>query len=259
MNPMLGFEKAITKAEHSLYLYDLLKNTRARKVRSSWVTKFKKFMVWNKSTPIMRVDGEDSILIIRNPKAGLTYEKFEHDYLSELLRSALVAAVSAMDKYFHDHSVAQCYKLLSGAEKDIPNKLLQLELPATETFKALKKVRADATARPGSQLKMALQSKLHKSTFQGCSGIDECMSLMGIKKFWGRSADKLPDGMDALTLKKAVNKIVRRRNFIVHEADIERKVSASKITFNKIDRKLAHDAISQIKDFVRAAEQVLSE
>ena len=110
------FDATIERAEHFLTLYELLKNGRKRKPKSTWSSKFKTFMNWKQKNPIMRIDGKDSLLIIRKPSAGLTYERFEHDYLSELLRSAIVASVSSLDKYLHDIAIEKCYALLTGPE-----------------------------------------------------------------------------------------------------------------------------------------------
>lgn len=258
MNPKANFDKSIQKAEHFLMLYGLLKNGRKRAPRSTWAARFKTFMRWNSSTRIMKIEGASSLLIIKDPPEGLTYERFEHDYVSELLRAAVVAAVSAMDKYMHDHAVDKCYKLLSGPEKDIPKKLLSFELPALETFKAMKKIKSDPAARPGSKIKQALQAKLHKSTFQGAGDIDSCMALMNVKNFWREIADNLGRNGQAESIKSEINAIVRRRNYIVHEADIERRISSSKITFRKITHAETEKSLVAIKSFVDATESVLS-
>lgn len=85
-------------------------------------------MHWPESEQICRVDGLDSnsILIFRE-SVGIDNEHFSHDYVSELLRAALVAAVSALDRYLHDLVVDYSWKLLSQAEDDIPAELKKNE------------------------------------------------------------------------------------------------------------------------------------
>ncbi len=67
MTPKDHFDVAMERAEHLLRLYDLLHDTRARKVRADWATKFVPLMHWPKVEKIVRVDGkgQNSILILR--------------------------------------------------------------------------------------------------------------------------------------------------------------------------------------------------
>lgn len=251
------FNQAIERSEHFLFLYDLVSNKRTRAVRSDWADRFKGFMRWPPAARIMRVDGDCSILIIKDGPMGLTYDRFEHSYVSELLRSSLVSAVSASDKYFHDKSLNVCFKLLNGPEKDLPKKLRLLELPVVQTFKAVKKVRANSSARPGSQLKKAIQDKLHLSTFQGSHGIEECFALMGVKKVWAQIAEEWPSDVNAEDIKSKLDKVCRRRNQIVHEADLERKISSNRFALREIKRSFAQDSVDFVKDFIVAADKVI--
>lgn len=251
------FDQAIERAEHFLTIYDLLKNRRKRKARSDWSKKFKNFMSWPQKDRIMRVDGKGSVLVIRAPMPGLTYERFEHEYVSELLRSALVAAVSAMDRYMHDLTVDKGWALLSGPEKNIPNKLKELSVPVLVTTKALKALRENDNARPGSQVKKAMQDVLHRSTFQGSGGIEQSLQMLGVRDIWRIIANQMPGDWTAEKLKKRLDGIVKRRNQIVHEADLERKISAKKDTLRAIRKKEADDIVEWIKNFVAAVEQVV--
>lgn len=124
VSPKGGFDVGIERAEHLLVLYTLLKNTRIRAVRKDWATKFKGLMKWPASETVLRVDGanKNSILIVRE-SVGLSTRHFSHDYCAELLRAAVVGAVSALDRYCHDLIVRRSWKLLSQKEADIPAEL----------------------------------------------------------------------------------------------------------------------------------------
>jgi hypothetical protein len=108
------FDLAIERSEHFLTLYDLISNTRRRKMRSDWGKKFKKFMGWNEADKIYRIDSKYGFIIVKNPPVNLTEERFKHDYASELLRSAIVSSVSALDKYFHDRTLNMVFSNLNG-------------------------------------------------------------------------------------------------------------------------------------------------
>ncbi|MGI9483458.1 MAG: HEPN domain-containing protein [Hyphomicrobiales bacterium] len=250
------FDLAIARAEHFLILYDITKNRRKRSVRSDWSQNFKSCMNWKQSDTIMRIDGKDSVLILRTPPEGLTSENFEHDFASELLRSALVASVSALDRYMHDIVVNRALQLLNGPKKDVPKKLKNLDLPISVTFDAMKKLRSDRNSRPGNQVKKAIQDRRHRQTFQSTSGIDNCAALLGKSGIWSQVGTRMSISMDPDPPQRELNKIVKRRNQIVHEADLERKISAKKDTLRKIERKDAAGAIGLISDFVNAADGI---
>lgn len=251
------FEQAIERSEHFLFLYDLLSNTRERGIRSDWARKFKAFMHWPSDSKLLRVDGDCSVLIVKDGPPGLTYDRFEHSYVSELLRSSIVSSVSSLDKYFHDKTLNKCFTLLNGPEKDLPKKLKSFELPALQAFKATKSVRGNPRARPGSQLKKAMQEKLHLSTFQNSHGVEECCALMGVGKFWTNVANELGGVWGAESAMKELEKICRRRNQIVHEADLERKISSKRYALREIERKTAQDSFEFIRSLVVAAEKVI--
>jgi hypothetical protein len=115
-NELAHFRRAIERAEHFLFLYRLVSDTRKRKVRSDWTGSFRKFMRWKSDTRVTRIDGEFGMLIIRDGPIELAPEKFQHDYASELLRAAVVSAVSALDKYFHDKTLNRSFSILNGPE-----------------------------------------------------------------------------------------------------------------------------------------------
>ena len=120
----------------------------------------------------------------------------------------------------------------------------------------MKKIRSDPTARPGSQIKLAIQNKLHGSTYQGTSGLDSCVKLMGVSNFWTDICNNLQDNPEPKDVQKRLNEIVHRRNKIVHEADLPRRISAQKIKFNEITHNDAKKYVKFIQDFVTSANEV---
>lgn len=213
-------------------------------------------MHWPQKVRVVRVDGENSLLILKDPPLGLTPDRFDHSFASELLRSAVVSAVSSMDRYLHDVAVSRCFTLLNGAEKDLPKKLAKLEMPAISAFKATKALRKDARSRPGNQLKKALQEKLHSITFQSPAGIEEFCQLVGIKDFWRKIETEMGGGLSPDEMKSMLLAIVRRRNQIVHEADLERQIKARRFAIREIEENFAHHTVDLIQKFVKAIEAV---
>lgn len=222
MSPEAAFDAAMTRAEHLLRLYELTCDTRTRSVRDPWAEKFKRLMRWPIGERIVRIDGKrgESLLILRE-KAGIDRKHFAHDYLSELLRASVVASVSALDRLAHDLVVKHSWKLLSRREADVPKKLADLRLTAADTKRAVEHRRHDSKARPGNVVKKAIRERLHRDhTFQNAEGIKLAGQMLGIKGIFEEVAKELGGRSTPSKLRGTLNSIARRRNQIVHEADL---------------------------------------
>ena len=254
-----AFESALVRAENFLTLYDLLHDTRGRKVRRDWAGRFKEVMHWPASEKIVRIDGKDckSILILRG-ELGIDRSRFTHEVLSELLRSALVAAVSALDRYLHDLVVEHSWKLLSRKEEDIPPELMKLQLPILTTKKALKKLRSDAKSRPGYIVKKAVQEHLHRQfTFQNPDSVVVACQMLGVKDFWAQVASEMPGSHGKKEVISSLRYIATRRNQIVHEADLILKIKAKAITTRPIGLAETREHVEWIRSFVAAIDTVV--
>lgn len=258
-SPKAIFDHAMMRADHLLMLYDILHNSRERKGRADWLGNFKDLMHWPKREKIVRIDGKDknSILILREA-LGITSDHFAHDYCSELLRLSLVNAVSAMDRYFHDVIVDKSWALLSLKEDEIPKELKKMPIPALAVKKALELLRKNSSARPGNLIKKEIQSVLHeKYTFQGSGSLEKAFQILGIKKgYWDKIGLAL--GKGAEDVKKEIDNICKRRNQIVHEADIVLKTKGKKISLREISKKEAETVMQFIKDFISEVEKLKS-
>ena len=257
--PIDAFEAALDRAKHSLILYDLVHDTRNRSIRSDWATSFKRIMHWPASESIVRVDGKgaDSILILRE-SLGIDRSRFTHDYTSELLRAAIVASVSAVDRYFHDIVVYHCWGLISRPEDQIPKQLLKISIPILAAKKAVEKGRSNNKSRPGHIVKKAIQEQLHRTfTFQNPDDIVKAAQMLAITDFWGRIANEMPDSQSKDAIIQRLKEIGRRRNQIVHEADLILKTKAKQLTLREVSPKYARDTVDWISSFGHAADKVI--
>lgn len=254
-SPKAVFDYSIERAKHMLSLYDILHNSRQRSGRKDWLNKFKDLMHWPRGESIVRIDGKDrnSFLVLRE-SLGITSDRFAHLYVSELLRSSVVSSVSAMDRYFHDLILSKSWTLLSKSEKSVPKNLKTLPIPAYAVRKALAALRDDSSARPGNYLKNEIQNVLHKEyTFQSVSGVDTAVSMLGIKDFWKTVAGCL--GISAENAQTKIRDIAKRRNQIVHEADIVLKTKGKEISLRDITRGEAEEIVDFISRFIVEVEK----
>jgi hypothetical protein len=260
MKPKNNFDVAMERADHLLRLYALLHDTRVRKVRADWAAKLTALMHWPRGEKIVRVDGKgrNSILLLREA-AGVDRDKFTHEYLSELLRAAVVAIVSALDRYMHDLVVHYSWSLLSKTEQKIPKELKKLRIPVLSARYAVDKIRGAAKARPGVLVKEAIRNQLHREfTFQKPDDVQKAALMLGVEDFWGKVAEAMPGALRKADVKENLRQIADRRNQIVHEADLVRKARAKSTTMREITLNTALNWASWMQDFVTAVDAVVA-
>lgn len=258
MKPLETFQNSIERCSHFITLYDLLHNKRERSVRSDWATRFRSFMGWSPNETFFRIDGEKSMIIIR-PTGNLTSDRFDHDYVSELLRAAIVNSVSALDNYMHDLAITNSLKILYRAEDEIPAEFKKLSIPVIETKKAIKKIKENPASRPGHIIKKAIHERLLYQTYQGPKGIENCMALLGIRGVWNLVTPLMPNNSTPEKTKANLLKITNRRNKIVHEADLVQRLEARSFSLRIITRAEAEKSVKFIKEFVVAIDQIATQ
>ncbi len=260
MTPKTGFDTALDRASHLIRLYELICDTRQRGVRADWAAAFKDVMHWPDGEAIVRVDGRDgqSILVFRE-EAGIDRNHFAHDYLSELLRSAVVASVSALDRLLHDLVVKYSWKLLTRKEKDIPKGLKNLTLTALDARKALEHLRKDSKARPGNLVKKAIQEKLHRDfTFQTPDSVLQAAKMLGIDDFWEKVAAQMQGRPVKQDVIEKLKEITLRRNQIVHEADLVR-TNRQQPSLRSLTLDDAKDWVDWMRNFGAAVDDVVEQ
>jgi hypothetical protein len=258
MKPIDLFNAAIERPKHLLRLYDLLHDSRSRGVRSDWASSFKSLMHWPAGEAIVRVDGKDqkSVLVMRQA-VGIDREQFSHDYLTELLRAVVVASISSLDRYLHDLVVHHSWMLLSKADDDVPTELKKLSISVSVTKKAIQQLRKDPKARPGHIVKKAIQERLHREyTFQKPDDVLIASRMLGLRDFWKSVAGEMPGSPAKEDVIATLRAIAKRRNEIVHEADLVLKTKAKGITLRDVSRAEAEAWVNWMNDFVSAIDKV---
>lgn len=259
MKPITTFENAVGRAIHLIDLYDLLHNQRKRTIRDSWATEFKKCVGWKKSDKICRVDGQGSVIIIRDG-GKWNFEHFEHEWLGEMLRSALASGVSALDRYIHELILEKFGSCISKAHNKIPNLLAKYQLSlidAEDSIRhALKSRSGDKrNTRPRTILKERFKEKLNRETFQGYDQIHNGLALIGVKDLWRRVGKEVKQKPDDIKIR--LDNIVNRRNMIVHEGDIQRSARPQNVKLNNISTKHVREDLDWLVILVKAINTVV--
>ncbi|MCL6564986.1 MAG: hypothetical protein K6U09_01030 [Acidobacteriia bacterium] len=250
------FNSGRTRAEHLLKLSELLLNTRRRGMRADWARRFKALMHWPQKEQIDRVDGPGAVLILREA-SGLKSKHFDEEYLNELLRAAYAGIVASLDRYCHEVVISRVVAQLSKSPKVASRELRQLRIPILAARKAILHARKPGT-RPMNLVRQALQEVLHREeTFQRPDDIARGMKIIGVDNLWGKCAQRL--GCQPRDIAKRLNKIVDRRNRIVHEGDILRRKRGGKIAYHPIQATEVAGDIKWLSDLVNTIEDVVNE
>ena len=169
----------------------------------------------------------------------------------DVLRSALVLAVAALDRYVHDRVT----KGIAGAYRrgNLNREQEEFAIPVSLAFDIARRAagaqgQAKQT-RAANLVRNQVQQILHKRPFQSWREIEVAFSLIGIGGLAGhiQNAEHLADFPP---YKNRLNELVRTRNLIVHEGHIRRHQRGGKSTLLPIDSASVTEAIEFIKGLV---------
>jgi len=167
--------------------------------------------------------------------------------LSDMLRAALVLAVSALDYYIHEVVRIGMLEIHRGQ---------RLEPPAFSGFQiSLGNARAGINAGQNidSWLEDEIRQRHSYKSFQQPNAIADAVRLICDKKLWEEVSINM--GSPAKDIKQQLSLIVDRRNKIAHEADIDPTLSLG----NRwpIDELLVNEAVNFLEQVVESIHKIL--
>ena len=258
MKPKDAFDATMLRVDCLLDLFTLLRNTRSRGTRKDWASRFKSLMHWPQGETIHRIDGTGAVVILRQA-AALGPDKFSHEALSDLLRSAVVTSVAALDKYCHDVLIHRLLPQTRRPVKQWCKDLERLSVPLSVVVAAVAHAKRDQgggdskRTRPMTIIRNGLQDQFHRRrTLQRPDDIAEALSMVGVKNLWGSCAKRMH--AKAEYVKSRLDRIVARRNLIVHESDIVRFRRVRKVTMRRIALTQVADDVAWLRRLVRCID-----
>ena len=167
--------------------------------------------------------------------------------LSDMLRAALVLAVSALDYYIHEVVRIGMLEIHRGQRP---------EPPAFSRFQiSLGNARAGMNAGQNidSWLEDEIRQRHSYKSFQQPEAIADAIRLISDKKLWEEVSTNM--GSPARSIKQQLSLIVDRRNKIAHEADIDPTLSIG----NRwpIDELLVNETVDFIEQVVESIHNIL--
>ena len=167
--------------------------------------------------------------------------------LSDMLRAALVLAVSALDYYIHE--VVRIGMLeIHGGQRPEP--------PAFSGFQiSLGNARAGINAGQNidSWLEDEIRQRHSYKSFQQPNAIADAIRLICDKKLWEEVSINM--GSPAKDIKQQLSRIVDRRNKIAHEADIDPSYPIGDRW--PIDELLVNEAVNFLEQVVESIHKIL--
>ena len=132
--------------------------------------------------------------------------------IDELLRAEYVMLVSAFDCYVHDYVRERMVNMFSNPS-NMSDKTRDYKIPLGVMMDIMNET------NPISQMQLlenAIKQEESVNSYQSSTSVEYVLGLIGFKKIWKTMFDE-----DAGTKKNQLDLIVRRRNQIAHEADMD--------------------------------------
>ena len=173
----------------------------------------------------------------------------------ELLRAEWVARISALDLYIHERVAQEMLAIFEGRRPATPA-YLRFQV-STETLNRIRAATTDSEASAAFDLHV--RTYLSRITYQAPDDIAEGIRLCSEIELWNEVALKLGATQatktdEAKNLKKQLSLIVRRRNIIAHEGDLQQSPFREPWPISRADLAFVGD---QIERLVRAIDAVV--
>lgn len=173
----------------------------------------------------------------------------------ELLRAEWVARVSALDLYVHELVAQMMLATFEGRQPATPA-YLKFHV-STETLNRIRTAAAPSEASAAFDL--YVRSYLSRITYQAPDDIAEGIRLCSTIELWNEVALKLgatpaTKADEAKRLKTQLSLVVRRRNIIAHEGDLQQAPPREPWPISRADLTLVGD---QIERLVKAIDAVV--
>jgi hypothetical protein len=193
---------------------------------------------------IISIDRARDLIAVHNSVRSQSTKALD---LSDILRAALVLAVSALDYYVHEVVRIGMLEIHRGQRS---------EPPAFSKFQI-----SLGSAREALQTNLSLDSWLEDEirqrhsfkSFQTPNNVADAIRLISDKSLWEEVSKRM--GISSTEIKQRLSLIVDRRNKIAHEADIDPTLSIGGRWL--IDEGLVSDAIDFIETVVKNIHAVI--
>jgi len=168
---------------------------------------------------------------------------------ADILRSAVVVAVSAMDGYFHEKLVESVPRLVRAKKgRHLPGKLVQIIKEQASHEKLIETIFKE---RPTSHIASMVRNSVRDRTYQDVGKIEDALRIIGLDDLWYRVGRKLKIGKEKA--RGLVQGYVTRRHQIVHRGDFG-QTKRTKNKLHGITRRYAERCVADISRFIEIVD-----
>lgn len=169
--------------------------------------------------------------------------------LSDILRAELVMVVSALNHCIHEIVRLGMLETYQGKRSKTFH-FLRFAISLENALRSAKNI------NDTDWLEDEIRTKHSYQSFQRADKIAEAIRLISDVKLWSEVAKRIDSDKTDQTVKKELDLIVKRRDQIAHEADIEPTPFGNRW---KIDKFMVEEAVQFIEQIAEAIYQVVSE
>lgn len=167
-------------------------------------------------------------------------------------RSAIALGVAALDTYLH-------WALADTALEKMPTALKGLDVPFGDLVDLSEAMVQDrAKIRPKVRARRALERAILKLTFQSSRGVEDAMLMLGKRNAFAKISKEIVPPQGVQDIKDQLNRIVHRRNQIVHEGDLQRQSRPQQIKRESIADAAIQTDLDWLRTLIDAIDRVLS-
>jgi hypothetical protein len=169
----------------------------------------------------------------------------------------VVSTVAAIDTYMHWLVINRLSAVRFTSE--LPKSLARTTIPFSDLAEladsTIDAQREERNIRPWVQVKNSIQSQILQKTFQSFEQVSDAFSMAGIEKPWRKISTEA--GQPTSAIKTKLNRVVHRRNQIVHEGDIRRGSRPRNIQLNEISLRYAQSQVDWMDHLIAAMQRVV--
>ncbi|WP_141217008.1 hypothetical protein [Rhodococcus sp. 14-2483-1-2] len=166
-------------------------------------------------------------------------------------RSALALGVAALDTYLH-------WALADVPLRQMPSALKGLDVPfgdLVDLSEAM--VQNRARIRPKVRARGVLERAILTRTFQSSREVEQAMLMIGIRNAFQKISIRIAPAHKPSDIKDRLNRIVYRRNRIVHEGDLQRQSRPQQIKRETTEAAAIQTDLDWLRTLIVAIDKVL--
>lgn len=170
----------------------------------------------------------------------------------DMRRAAIALGVAALDTHLH-------WALADAPLWNMPQALKSLEVPFGDLVDLSEAVVQNrAKIRPKVRARGVLERVILRQTFQSSKGVGDAMLMLGQRNAFQKISAEIQPQQQPQAIADRLNRIVHRRNQIVHEGDMQRQSRPQRIKREPADEAAIRDDLTWLRSFIAAIDRVLT-